>query len=208
MNLLHLDSSPLAAQSASRVLTARIVEQWVATHPGTAVERLDLTVDAPSHLDADSLGFRLPPDAEGLTEAQRRENAVSERLVTQFLAADVVVVGAPMYNFSVPSQLKAWIDRIAQAGRSFRYTANGPEGLAGGKTVIVASTRGGVHADGSPMEHQESYLRAMFGFLGVTDVRIVRAEGLAMGPEARSRALEAAEGAIAQHTADDEALVD
>ncbi|MBK0393513.1 FMN-dependent NADH-azoreductase [Ramlibacter algicola] len=208
MKLLHLDSSPLAAQSASRVLTARIVGQWLAKHPGTTVERLDLAADAPSHLDADSLGFRLPADAEGLTDAQRRENAVSERLVSQFLAADVVVLGAPMYNFSIPSQLKAWIDRIAQAGRTFRYTEKGPEGLAGGKTVIVASTRGGVHAEGSPMEHQESYLRAMFGFLGVTDVRIVRAEGLAMGPEARSRALEAAEGAIAQHTADDEALVD
>ena len=208
MKLLHIDSSALGANSVSRELTRRTVAQWQASHPGTTVEYLDLAADAPSHLDADSLGFRLPPDAQGLTDAQRRENAVSERLVAQFLAADVIVVGAPMYNFSVPSQLKAWIDRIAQAGRTFRYTEKGPEGLAGGKTVIVASTRGGVHADGSPMEHQESYLRAFFGFLGITDVRIVRAEGLAMGPEARAQALEAAEGAIAQHTADDEALVD
>lgn len=207
MKLLHIDSSPLAAQSASRVLTARIVGQWVAKHPGTAVDRLDLAVDAPSHLDGDSLGFRLPADAEGLTDAQRRENAVSERLVSQFLAADVIVVGAPMYNFSVPTQLKAWFDRIAQAGRTFRYTEKGPQGLAAGKTVIVASTRGGVHADGSPLEHQESYLRAFFGFLGITDIRIVRAEGLAMGPEARARALESAEGTIALHTADDEAIV-
>ena len=208
MKLLHIDSSPLGTASASRELSRKAVAEWTAAHPGTTVEYLDLAVDAPSHLDMHSLGFRLGVDSPDLTPAQKRENAVSEKLVSQFLAADVVVIGAPMYNFSIPSQLKAWIDRIAQAGRTFRYTEKGPEGLAGGKTVIVASTRGGVHAEGSPMEHQESYLRAMFGFLGVTDVRIVRAEGLAMGPEARSRALEAAEGAIAQHTADDEALVE
>ena len=94
----------------------------------------------------DSLGFRLGLDAAQLTPAQKRENALSEQLVSQFLAADVVVVGAPMYNFTIPSQLKAWIDRIAQAGRTFRYTEQGPEGLAGGKTVIVVSTRGGVYS--------------------------------------------------------------
>lgn len=205
MKLLHIDSSPLAAASVSRELTRRTVERWVASHPGTSVEHLDLAVDAPSHLDADSLGFRLAPDAAGLTDAQRRENAVSERLVQQFLDADVVVVGAPLYNFSVPSQLKAWIDRIAQAGRTFRYTANGPEGLAGGKTVIVVSTRGGRYA-GIPameaLEHQESYLKTVFDFLGVTDVRIVRAEGLALGDETRAQAIAQADAAIIAHTAE------
>ncbi|HSV46390.1 MAG TPA: NAD(P)H-dependent oxidoreductase, partial [Ramlibacter sp.] len=142
MKLLHIDSSPLAGNSVSRQLTERIVAQWRATHPGTTVEQLDLAADAPSHLNIDSLGFRLGANAEGLSEVQKRENAISEKLVSQFLAADVVVVGAPMYNFSVPSQLKAWIDRIAQAGRTFKYTEKGPQGLAGGKTVIVASTRG------------------------------------------------------------------
>ena len=205
MKLLHIDSSPLAGASASRELTRRTVARWQAAHPGTTVEYLDLVADPPAHLDGDSLGFRLAPGAPGLTEAQRRENAVSERLVRQFQDADVVVVGAPLYNFGIPSQLKAWIDRIAQAGRTFRYTASGPEGLAGGKTVIVVSTRGGQYA-GIPameaMEHQESYLRAVFGFFGITDVRIVRAEGLAMGDDARAQAMAQADAAIAAHTAD------
>ena len=205
MKLLHIDSSPLAANSVSRQLTRSIVDQWTATHAGTTVEHLDLATNAPGHLDVDSLGFRLGPNADGLTAAQQRENAVSEQLVTQFLDADVVVLGAPMYNFSVPSQLKAWIDRIAQAGRTFSYTATGPKGLAGGKTVIVASTRGGVYPDGAAADHQESYLLTVLGFLGVTDVRIVRAEGLAMGDEPRSKALTAAQRAIKEHTAANEA---
>ncbi|TWO69923.1 FMN-dependent NADH-azoreductase [Caenimonas sedimenti] len=199
MKLLHIDSSPLAGQSVSRQLTRDIVRQWTAQHPGLTVEHLDLATDAPAHLDMDSLGFRLGPNAAGLSEAQQRENAVSERLVSQFLAADVIVVGAPMYNFSVPSQLKAWIDRVAQAGRTFTYTEKGPQGLAGGKTVIVASTRGGVYstsAAGSAMDHQESYLKTVFGFFGVTDVRFVRAEGVAMGDAAKAKALAQAELAI------------
>ena len=124
-----------------------------------------------------------------------RENAVSEQLVSQFLAADVVVIGAPFYNFSIPTQLKAWIDRIAQPGRTFQYTANGPEGLAKGKTVIIASTRGGVYSTsegGRAMEHQESYLQTVLGFFGVTDVRFVRAEGVAMGGDAKALALDSA----------------
>ena len=208
MKLLHIDSSPLAANSVSRQLTRSIADQWQATHPGTTVEHLDLAVDAPAHLDLDSLGFRLGPNATGLSEAQQRENALSEQLVSQFLAADVVVVGAPMFNFSVPTQLKAWIDRIAQAGRTFTYTAQGPKGLAGGKTVIVASTRGGMYPDGAAADHQESYLLTVFGFLGVTDVRIVRAEGLAMGDEPRAKALAGAERAIEEHTAADDASAD
>lgn len=196
MKLLHIDSSPLAGNSVSRQLTRATVAQWQASHPGTTVDYLDLAADAPSHLNLDSLGFRLGIDAVGLSEVQKRENAVSERLVSQFLAADVVVVGAPMYNFSIPSQLKAWIDRIAQVGRTFKYTESGPQGLAGGKTVIVVSTRGGVYT-GSPaagsMDHQESYLQTVFGFFGVTDVRFVRAEGVAMGDAAKAQALAAAD---------------
>jgi FMN-dependent NADH-azoreductase len=203
MKLLHIDSSVLGANSVSRQLTADIVAQWVASHPGTQVEHLDLAVDAPSHLSADSLGFRLPAGAD-LSAVQQRENAVSEALVSQFLAADVIVVGAPLYNFSVPSQLKAWIDRVAQVGRTFKYTDKGPVGLAGGKTVIVASTRGGAYSTsegGRAMEHQESYLQVVFGFFGITDVRFVRAEGLAMGEAARSQALSAAQADIKAHTA-------
>lgn len=199
MKLLHIDSSPLAGNSVSRELTRRTVAQWQATHPGTTVDYLDLAVDAPSHLNLDSLGFRLGIDAEGLTDTQKRENVVSEKLVSQFLDADVVVVGAPMYNFSIPSQLKAWIDRIAQVGRTFKYTEKGPQGLAGGKTVIVVSTRGGAYGDASVMDHQESYLKTIFGFFGVTDVRFVRAEGIAMGDAFKAKALEAAEVAIQSH---------
>ena len=195
MKLLHIDSSILAANSVSRALTAQIVAKWQASHPGTSVDYLDLAASAPSHLSVDSLGFRMPPGAAEPTDVQKRENAISEALVSQFLAADVIVVGAPLYNFSIPSQLKAWIDRVAQVGRTFKYTEKGPQGLAGGKTVIVASTRGGVYSTsegGRAMEYQESYLQTVFGFLGITDVRFVRAEGLAMGEAAKTQALEAA----------------
>ena len=205
LKLLHIDSSPLGAQSVSRQLTRRTVEHWVASHPGTVVEYLDLAAEAPTHLNADSLGFRLGLDAEGLTETQKRENAVSEKLVSQLLAADVVVVGAPMYNFSVPSQLKAWIDRVAQAGRTFKYTEQGPVGLAGGKTVIVASTRGGAYSTNpalSFLDHQESYLKAVFGFFGITDVRFVRAEGVAMGDAAKEKAIASADADIQAHVAE------
>lgn len=195
MKLLHIDSSVLADNSVSRKLTARIVEEWSTNHAGTRVDYLDLATQAPSHLSADSLGFRLPADAD-MTEVQKGENAISEALVQQFLAADVIVVGAPLYNFSIPSQLKAWIDRVAQVGRTFTYTDKGPQGLAGGKTVIVASTRGGMYSTsegGRAMEHQESYLQTVFGFFGVTDVRIVRAEGLAMGDAGKAQALASAD---------------
>lgn len=197
MKLLHIDSSILAANSASRALTAHTVAQWQAAHPATTVEYLDLAASAPSHLSADSLGLRMPAGAD-ISDIQRQENAVSEALVSQFLAADVVVVGAPLYNFSVPSQLKAWIDRIAQPGRTFKYTEKGPQGLATGKTVIVVSTRGGMYSTsdmGRAMEHQESYLQTVFGFLGITDVRFVRAEGLGMGEAVKAQAMEQARAA-------------
>jgi FMN-dependent NADH-azoreductase len=203
MKLLHIDSSPLTAHSVSRELTQAIATRWAAEHPGTTIEHLDLALEAPNHLNLDSLGFRLDPEGAATTAAQRRENAVSERLVSQFLAADVIVVGAPMYNFSIPSQLKAWIDRIAQVGRTFKYTDKGPVGLAAGKTVIVASSRGGVYS-GNPvltgMDHQESYLKTVFGFFGISDIRFVRAEGVAMGDTARAQALATAQDAIVAHT--------
>ena len=194
--LLHIDSSILGGNSVSRQLTAQIVASWRAAHPATQVTYLDLAVDTPSHLSAESLGFRMPAGTATLSEAQQRENAISEALVSQFLAADVVVIGAPLYNFSIPTQLKAWIDRIAQAGRTFTYTDKGPVGLAGGKTIIVASTRGGMYSTsdaGNAMEHQESYLKTIFSFFGVTDVRFVRAEGLAMGEAGKAAALASAE---------------
>ncbi len=202
MKLLHVDSSVTGDQSVSRELTARTVAAWVAAHPGTQVERLDLAADVVPHLSADALGFRTGQAAA--TDVQRRENALSEALVSQFLAADVIVIGAPLYNFTVPTQLKAWIDRLAQAGRTFKYTDKGAVGLAGGKTVIVALSRGGVYSTsegGRAMEHQESYLQTIFGFMGITDVRFVRAEGVGLGPEAKAKAMETAEGDIRTHAA-------
>jgi len=199
MKLLHVDSSVLGTNSVSRQLTAEIVAEWRKNHPHTKVESLDLAVDTPNHFTADALGIKVGVQANP-TEAQRRENEVSERLVSQFLASDVIVVGAPLYNFSVPTQLKAWIDRLAQAGRTFKYTDKGPVGLAGGKTVIVASTRGGMYSTsegGQAMEHQESYLKVVFGFFGITDVRFVRAEGIAMGDAAKAAAITAARTDIA-----------
>ena len=197
--LLHIDSSILGTNSVSRQLTAQIVASWRASHPATEVSYLDLAVDTPSHLSAESLGFRMPAGG-ALSDVQKRDIAVYAALVSQFLAADDIVVGAPLYNFSVPSQLKAWIDRVAQVGRTFGYTDKGPVGLAGGKTVIVASTRGGMYSTsdaGNAMEHQESYLKTVFGFFGITDVRFVRAEGLAMGEAAKAAALAAANADIA-----------
>ena len=201
MQLLHIDSAITGAQSVSRQLTAQIVATWQAQHPNTQVSYLDLVANAPAHFTSDAMAPRTG-QTEDLSAAQQRENAVSEQLVSQFLAADVVVIGAPFYNFSIPSQLKAWIDRIAQPGRTFRYTATGPEGLAKGKTVIIASSRGGVYSSsegGRAMEHQESYLQTVLGFFGVTDVRFVRAEGVAMGEEAKAAAMASAAQSIRDH---------
>ncbi len=212
MQLLHIDSAITGAQSVSRQLSRQVVDSWVAALPGTQVTHLDLVTHAPAHLTQDALALRMG-QTDNLSEAQKRENAVTEGLLQQFLAADVIVIGAPLYNFSIPTQLKAWIDRLAQPGRTFRYTASGREGLAGGKTVIVVSSRGGMYSNsegGRAMEHQESYLQTVLGFLGITDVRFVRAEGLAMGDAAREAALASAQADIrahAQQAANEERLV-
>ncbi|GAA5234459.1 FMN-dependent NADH-azoreductase [Verticiella sediminum] len=192
MKILHIDSSILGDNSASRVLTAEIVAALRQANSGAAVDYLDLAADPVEHFSTDALGVKTG-QTEGATPEQARQNELSERLVSQFLAADVLVVGAPQYNFDIPTQLKAWIDRLAQPGRTFRYTAEGPVGLAGGKTLIVASTRGGKYPDeaaaGQLIPRERDYLRLVFGFMGITDVRFVRADGLAMGDEARAAGL-------------------
>ena len=202
MQLLHIDSAITGEQTVSRELTKRIVAAWTASHPNTMVQYLDVAAQAPAHFTADAMGFRTGQEAA--TDVQRAENAGSEALVSQFLAADVIVIGAPLYNFTIPSQLKAWIDRIAQIGRTFKYTDKGPVGLAGGKTIIVASSRGGMYSTsegGQAMEHQESYLKVVFGFFGITDVRFVRAEGVGMGPDAKALAFASADKDIQAQTA-------
>jgi FMN-dependent NADH-azoreductase len=186
MNLLHLDSSILGDASASRELTKTIVQRLKAEEPALRVTYRDLAADPLPHYSAASLTGQAP-------EAAARDTAALE----EFLAADVIVIGAPLYNFSLPSQLKAWIDRISIKGRTFRYGAQGPEGLAGGRRVIVALSRGGVYEPGAGTEFGESYLRFLFGFLGITDVTFVRAERLNISPEHRTRSLTGAHAAIA-----------
>jgi len=126
---------------------------------------------------------------------------MGEAILSEFLASEVVIVGAPMYNFNIPSQLKAWIDLICVAGKTFSYGADGPKGLCGGKKVIVVSSRGGLYGAGSPaaaMDFQENYLKTVFGFLGITDITVVRAEGVAYGPDAAAAAIEGAKAEIAK----------
>ncbi|MGQ9365111.1 FMN-dependent NADH-azoreductase [Azospirillum sp. ST 5-10] len=199
MRILHIDSSALGGASVSRALTAEVVAALTAGEPSAEVVHRDLVADPPDHLSPELVTVVKFRNLDDLNERQRRELALTDTLVDEFLAADTVVIGAPMYNFSVPTQLKAWLDRIAQAGRTFRYTADGPVGLAGGKRVVIVSSRGGKYA-GTPVEgaldHQEAFLRAVLGFFGVTDVTVIRAEGTAMGPEARERAFAEARGQI------------
>ena len=135
-------------------------------------------------------------DGSALAQADAVLAARAARVLEEFLAADVVVIGAPMYNFGIPSQLKAWIDRIAVAGKTFRYTANGPEGLAAGKRVIIAATYGGMHVDNASTNFVEPYLRQLFAFMGIRDVEFVNAQGLSVSPEARSDAMSAAHARI------------
>jgi FMN-dependent NADH-azoreductase len=186
MKLLHIDASALGSHSVSRGLTAAVVEEFVRNHPGIEVTYRDLHAAplAPWSLPA---GDDDPNAIEGA------------KVLEEFLAADVVVVGAPMYNFGISSTLKAWIDRIAVAGKTFRYTSAGPEGLAGGKRVIVALSRGGIYTPGTPaaaMDFQEPYLRAMFNFFGVTDLEFIRAEGMAMGDDHKSNGISVAMAGI------------
>jgi FMN-dependent NADH-azoreductase len=179
MKLLHIDTSALGAHSVSRGLTAAIVTEFVHNHPGIEITYRDL--------HAAPLAPWAMPNGEADPVAIE-----ADKVMEEFLAADVVVIGAPMYNFGVTSTLKAWIDRIAVAGKTFRYSEAGPEGLAGGKRVIVASSRGGIYTAGSPaaaMDFQEPYLRAMFGFLGVSDLEFVRAEGVAMGDDHKTQSI-------------------
>ncbi|MBH3341707.1 FMN-dependent NADH-azoreductase [Pseudomonas mendocina] len=191
MKLLHLDSSILGDASASRQLSRAVVEAWRAAAPDAQVTYRDLASDALSHLSAASLIAAGTP-AELRDAAQRHETELAERTLEEFLAADAIVIGAPMYNFAIPSQLKVWIDRIAVAGKTFSYSENGPVGLAGGKTVVIASSAGGIHAGQPSGQAHEDYLVRVLNFLGIDDIEIVRAEGLAYGEQPRAEAMQGA----------------
>jgi len=197
MKLLHVDSSILGPGSVSRHLSAAIVATQQALHPDTEVVRRDLATAPLGHLSGPHLaaGQGVVPESAEL----QQDVTDGQAALDEFLAADIVVIGAPMYNFAIPSQLKAWIDRLAVAGRTFRYTESGPEGLAGDKTVIIASSRGSFYGAETPiafLDHQETYLRGIFGFFGVTDIRFIRAEGVALGEPQRQQAIAGAETEI------------
>ena len=176
MTILHIDSSITGENSASRAISKSIIDQIKTSQWGEAVVYRDLVADPLPHLTLASF-----QDQEVLDE---------------FLAADTIVIGAPMYNFTLSTQLKAWIDRILIAGKTFRYTDNGPEGLATGKRVIVALARGGFYDLNSPaaaLEHLESYLRGVFNFIGI-DPEFIAADGLAIGPDQREQSIAQALG--------------
>jgi FMN-dependent NADH-azoreductase len=200
MKLLHIDSSILGDNSASRQLSRAVVDAWQVAEPGVQVTYRDLAADALSHFSSATL--LAAGTAEALRDAaQQHEVKLGSDTLAEFLAADALVIGAPMYNFTVPTQLKAWIDRICVAGVTFRYTEAGPEGLCGGKKVVIVSTAGGLHAGQPTNGAHEQYLQTVLGFLGITDIEFVRAQGLAYGEDVRSKAMSDAQAQISEQFA-------
>ncbi len=192
MKILHIDSSIMQHDSITRELSAELVRQLVDAQDDATVIYRDVVKEPINHLtDTIAAGFR-PVASVGEIDAQAsREHAISDVLIEEFLGSDVVVIGAPMYNFSVSSQLKAWIDRLAQPGKTFRYTANGPEGLSQGRKIVIVSARGGLYHDTplADMDYQERYLRAFFAFLGIYDVSFIRAEGMSKAQDIKQQGI-------------------
>jgi FMN-dependent NADH-azoreductase len=189
MKLLHIDSSVLGPHSISRQVSAAIVERLRQATPGLEVGYRDLTLTPLAHLSGPHLAAAQGTAADA---GLQQDLAAGQTVLNEFLAADIVVLGAPMYNFTIPSQLKAWIDRILVAGKTFKYGPQGAQGLAGDKRVIVAISRGGFYGADTPAavgEHLETYLRWVFGFIGVTKPEFISADGIQVGPEHREKAL-------------------
>jgi FMN-dependent NADH-azoreductase len=196
MKLLHIDSSVLGPHSVSRQVSAAIVDRLVKAAPGLDTTYRDLTATPLHHLSGSHLAAAQGAEPAG---ALQSDLAAGQAVLEEFLAADIVVIGAPMYNFTIPSQLKAWIDRIVVAGKTFRYGAQGVEGLAGNKRVIIAISRGGFYGAGTPAavgEHLETYLRWVFGFIGIANPEIISADGIQTGPENREKAVAGALQAV------------
>jgi FMN-dependent NADH-azoreductase len=189
MKLLHIDSSVLGSHSVSRTVSAAIVDRLRKATPGLHTVYRDLASTPLAHLS----GLHLAAAQGAAPEAALQQDlAAGQAVLEEFLAADIVVLGAPMYNFTIPSQLKAWIDRVVVVGKTFKYGAQGVEGLAGNKRVIVAISRGGFYSADTPAaagEHVESYLRWVFGFIGVKNLEFISADGVQVGPEHREKAL-------------------
>ncbi len=198
--ILHIDTSPLAGRSVSRKLTARVVDGLKAAHADSKVIERDLAINPLPHLDGLTIGaFYTPPEKRDalLSEAVK----LSDRAVDEVLSAEAIVIGAPMYNFAIPSSLKTWIDHIVRAGRTFQYGASGPVGLVpSNKKVIVVSARGGIYSDGpmKSLDYQETYLKSVLEFIGLTDVTLVRAEGVSKGPDGLNAAMQSAEAQVAE----------
>ncbi len=200
MNILQINSSARAwangQGSQSTRLANELVAQLRAAHPDATLTLRDLAATPHPALDEATLGALFTP-AEARSAAQHARVALDTALIDEVKAADVLVIGVPMVNFGITSQLKNWIDAIAKAGVTFRYTASGPVGLLEGKKACVVLARGGVYRD-QPHDTQVPYLRQTLGFLGITDVEFIYAEGLAMGPDAEARALASARTEIAR----------
>jgi FMN-dependent NADH-azoreductase len=195
--LLHINSSVRNSGSVSRELTAEFVRKWTAAHPDYRIVERDLAAQPVPHLTEQAIGAFFTP-GENRSAEQADAVKLSDQLVAELKAADLIVIGAPMYNFSVSSALKAWIDHIARAGVTFKYAETGPVGLLGGKKVIVFTSRGGVYSQGpaKSMDFHETYLRGVLGFVGLNDVTFVHTEGLSLGEEAATSALARARSAL------------
>jgi FMN-dependent NADH-azoreductase len=191
MNILHITSSARGNASYSNRVATHVIDELSARNPGAAVTVRNLARDPLPHIDDDFVAATKSP-AGPQTERQRTQLAQSDALVDELLASDVIVIAAPMINFTIPSNLKTWIDYVARAGRTFSYSEKGPQGLVTGKQVIVVAARGGVYAQNNALDFQVPYLKSVLGFLGMTDVEVIEVEGTAFGPEAAEKAVTAA----------------
>ena len=192
-NILLIQSSPRGSASLSQKVAQSVVDDLQARYPGGKVVVRDLAQNPPPHVGLDFVIGSYAP-AEKRTPDQAKAIAVSDALIDELLAADIVVIGAPMHNFGPPSTLKAWIDHIARVGRTFSYGANGPEGLVKGKRAILVLARGGVYSNGpaKSFDFQEPYLRTVLGFIGITDVSVVHVEGVGQSTIGPDKAVAAA----------------
>lgn len=199
MKLLAIDSSILSKASVSRKLTSSFVNQWQRLYPETEVIYRDLHAQPVNHLSQKILAAA-QAEPEQISTEMKDELDLSGQLIAELFQADVLVIGAPMYNFSIPSQLKAWIDRVLVAGKTFQYVNGKVQGLVTGKRVFILSSRGGIYSDGpgASLDHQETYLGSVLQFIGIDDLTFIRAEGVNMGEPTRTQALNHAENSITQ----------
>lgn len=192
VKLLAVNSSPVASHSVSRQLLQRFLARYKEAYPGDEIVERDVGVNPPPHLTEVTIGAYFLP-IEHHDEVQRQAIELSNSLVGEFMDSDIVVIGSPMHNFGITSGLKAYIDHIVRVGRTFRYEAEGPVGLVSGKKLIVITSRGSDYSVGSPlhaMEHQESYLRSIFAFIGLSDVTFLHCQGTALSPDSRQLAMD------------------